>query len=185
MSIRHLWISATDLNPASPGRGLAGVQRAARFWFLRKMAFGGKVSGQAFGARPPRRQGSTYRAWRKARLMALAHRYREHGQDDARRIRLAPVSTHGRAGRDRKGPDDRLRQRHCGDAPGAQRADHRASGYLGAFPPVSSSTSPAPCLQANSQGCIALWRVSKEQISPACARVRSISSRPLSMQCLR
>jgi DNA adenine methylase len=38
----------------TPGETLTDIQRAARFYYLQKLAFGGKVQGQSFGADPGR-----------------------------------------------------------------------------------------------------------------------------------
>ena len=50
---RQEFLAARDIDPAQ----LTDVQRAARFFYLQKLAFGGKVSGQTFGTAataPPR-----------------------------------------------------------------------------------------------------------------------------------
>lgn len=50
LASRQLFIWAQLSNPDT----LTDIQRAARFFFLQKMAFGGKVSGQSFGVTPER-----------------------------------------------------------------------------------------------------------------------------------
>ena len=50
---RQDFMDARDINP----KNLTDVQRAARFFYLQKLAFGGRAHGQAFGTRATKRPG--------------------------------------------------------------------------------------------------------------------------------
>jgi DNA adenine methylase len=60
---------------------LTDIQRAARFYYLQKMAFGGKVSGQTFGTAstsPPRMNLLRIEEELSAAHLRLARTYVEH-----------------------------------------------------------------------------------------------------------
>jgi len=69
------WLQAT------PGETLTDIQRAARFFYLQKQAFGGKVTGQTFGTAttaPPRLNLLRLEEDLSAAHLRLANTYIEH-----------------------------------------------------------------------------------------------------------
>ena len=96
---------------AQPPESLTDIQRAARFFYLQKNAFGGKVEGQTFGI-----------AATALRPTVLGHgRLR-------RRLRAGPVQPSGRTGALDQGLDGGVGQRHSRDARGLHRAANGARG---------------------------------------------------------
>jgi len=141
----YKWLQIT------PEETLTDIQRAARFFYLQKNAFGGKVSGQTFGTATtsgPRlnllrleedlsqahlRLSQTYiehLGWERPRAHPVLLRPALLGHGRLRRwLRTRSVHPHGRACQGDKRQDDHQRERHPRDAPGVRRATHGKRRY--------------------------------------------------------